>query len=40
MEKLIEFWETLLYYRDPSNGKRDMKRMNGAEGPGPLHIEK
>jgi len=38
MEKLIEFRETLLYYRDPVNGKRDMKRMNGNEGPGPLHI--
>jgi DNA sulfur modification protein DndC len=38
MEKLIEFRETLLYYRDPANGKRDMKRMNGNEGPGPLHI--
>ena len=38
MEKLIEFRETLLYYRDPVNGKRDMKRMNGNEGPGPLTI--
>jgi DNA sulfur modification protein DndC len=38
MEKLIEFRETLLYYRDPDNGKRDMKRMNGNEGPGPLTI--
>jgi DNA sulfur modification protein DndC len=38
MEKLIEFRETLLYYRDPANGKRDMKRMNGSEGPGPLTI--
>ena len=38
MEKLIEFRETLLYYRDPANGKRDMKRMNGNDGPGPLHI--
>jgi DNA sulfur modification protein DndC len=36
MEKLIEFRETLLNYRDPTNGKRDMKRMNGNEGPGPL----
>lgn len=36
MEKLIEFRETLLYCRDPANGKRDMKRMNGSEGPGPL----
>lgn len=39
MEKLIEFRETLLYYRDPANGKRDMKRMNGNDGPGPLHIK-
>ena len=38
MEKLIEFRETLLYYRDIANGKRDMKRMNGNEGPGPLTI--
>lgn len=36
MEKLIEFRQTLLFYRDPENGKRDMKRMNGNEGPGPL----
>jgi hypothetical protein len=39
MEKLIEFRQTLLDYRDPANGKRDMKRMNGNDGPGPLHIE-
>jgi hypothetical protein len=39
MEKLIEFRETLLEYQDPANGKRDMRRKNGAEGPGPLHIE-
>jgi DNA sulfur modification protein DndC len=39
MEKLIEFRETLLYYRDPANGKRDMKRMDGNDGPGPLHIK-
>jgi DNA sulfur modification protein DndC len=38
MEKLIEFRETLLFYRDPASGKRDMKRMNGNEGPGPLTI--
>lgn len=38
MEKLIEFRETLVFYRDPANGKRDMKRMNGSDGPGPLHI--
>lgn len=38
MEKLIEFRETLLYYRDPANGKRDNRRMNGEEAPGPLTI--
>jgi DNA sulfur modification protein DndC len=38
MEKLIEFRETLLYYRDPANGKRDIRRMNGDHGPGPLLI--
>jgi DNA sulfur modification protein DndC len=38
MEKLIEFREMLLYYRDPANGKRDNRRMNGDEGPGPLLI--
>ncbi|MGI8604342.1 MAG: DNA phosphorothioation system sulfurtransferase DndC [Verrucomicrobiales bacterium] len=39
MEKLIEFRETLVFYQDPTNGKRDMKRKNGADGPGPLNIE-
>lgn len=38
MENLIEFRETLLHYREPANGKRDMKRMNGNDGPGPLTI--
>ncbi len=38
MEKLIEFRETLLFYRDPANGKRDTRRMNGNRGPGPLLI--
>jgi DNA sulfur modification protein DndC len=38
MEKLIEFRETLPFYRDPANGKRDMKWMNGNAGPGPLTI--
>ena len=38
MEKLIEFRETLLFYRDPANGKRDNRRMNGNTGPGPLTI--
>jgi len=36
MEKLIEFRETLLSYRDPASGKRDNRRMNGNDGPGPL----
>jgi DNA sulfur modification protein DndC len=39
MEKLIEFRETLLHYQDPANGKRDLKRKNGSDGPGPLTIE-
>ena len=38
MEKLIDFRETLLFYRDPTNGKRDHRRMNGNNGPGPLLI--
>ncbi len=38
MEKLIEFRETLIFYRDPANGKRDKRRMNGNDGPGPLLI--
>ncbi len=38
MEKLLEFRETLLFYRDPANGKRDNRRMNGNDGPGPLLI--
>jgi DNA sulfur modification protein DndC len=39
MEKLIEFRETLLEFRDPANGWRDKRRMNGNDGPGPLTIE-
>ncbi len=39
MEQLIAFRETLLEYQDPKNGKRDMRRKNGSEGPGPLTIE-
>ncbi len=39
MEDLIAFRETLLEFQDPANNKRDMRRKNGAEGPGPLHIE-
>jgi DNA sulfur modification protein DndC len=38
MEKLLEFRQTLLDYRDPTNGKRDARRVNGDEGPGPLLI--
>jgi DNA sulfur modification protein DndC len=38
MESLIKFRETLLQYRDPANGKRDNRRMNGNDGPGPLTI--
>ena len=36
MEDLLEFREVLIHYRNPENGKRDMKRMNGSDGPGPL----
>jgi len=39
MEHLIDFRETLIEFRDPAKGYRDMRRMNGAEGPGPLKIE-
>ena len=39
MEHLLSFRETLLEFRNPDNGHRDMRRMNGAEGPGPLKIE-
>jgi len=39
MEKLIEFRETLIRYRDPENGKRDNVRMNGGDGFGPLTLE-
>jgi len=39
MEHLLGFRETLLEFRDPEKGHRDMKRMNGADGPGPLKIE-
>lgn len=39
MEELIAFRETLIQYRDPANGKRDTKRMNGDDGPGPLTME-
>ena len=39
MEHLIEFRGALQFYRDPANDKRDMKRKNGDDGPGPLKIE-
>jgi DNA sulfur modification protein DndC len=39
MEHLIEFRETLLEFRNPDNGQRDSRRMNGNEGPGPLLIK-
>jgi DNA sulfur modification protein DndC len=38
MEHLLSFRETLLEFRDPANGWRDSRRMNGNEGPGPLII--
>jgi DNA sulfur modification protein DndC len=36
MEQLIEFRKTLIEFRDPDNGWRDTRRMNGADGDGPL----
>ena len=36
MERLLAFRQTLVEYRDPENGKRDTRRMNGADGHGPL----
>jgi DNA sulfur modification protein DndC len=39
MEHLIEFRETLLEFRNPDNGWRDSRRMNGNEGPGLLLIK-
>lgn len=39
MEHLLAFRETLLEFRNPANGRRDKRRMNGNEGPGPLTIE-
>lgn len=39
MFHLLNFRETLLFYRNPENGKRDNRRKNGANGPGPLSIE-
>jgi len=39
MEHLIEFREMLMEFRNPVNGWRDNRRMNGHEGPGPLLIK-
>jgi DNA sulfur modification protein DndC len=39
MEHLIEFRETLLEFRNPDNGWRDSRLMNGNESPGPLLIK-
>jgi len=39
MEQFIKFREKLLFYQDPANGKRDFRRKNGSDGPGPLTME-
>lgn len=39
MEQLIEFRETLVFYQNPANGKRDPKTKQGFDRPGPLTIE-
>lgn len=39
MEHLLGFRDTLMEFRNPENGWRDMRRMNGADGPGPLTIK-
>ncbi len=39
MEHLLAFRDTLLEFRNPENGYLDNRRMNGAEGPGPLLIK-
>jgi DNA sulfur modification protein DndC len=36
MEHLIQFRDTLLESREPANGWRDKRRMNGGDGPGQL----
>ena len=36
MGYLIEFRNTLMEFRNPENGWRDIRRMNGKDGPGPL----
>ena len=38
MEALLQFRDTLIRFRDPDNGYRDMVRKNGQDGPGPLSI--
>jgi len=38
MEKLIEFRELLQSYRDPANGKRDTRRMDGRLGQTPVLV--
>jgi DNA sulfur modification protein DndC len=38
MEKLIEFRQTLQFYRDPANGKRDPVTKKGQDAPGPLTL--
>ncbi len=39
MEHLLDFRQTLIDFRNPDNGWRDKRRMNGNNGPGPLTIE-
>ena len=39
MEALLHFRDTLVHFRDPENGCRDMVRKNGQEGPGPLKMD-
>ncbi len=36
MESMLEFRELLMEMQDPANGWRDTKRMNGADGNGPI----
>ncbi len=39
MEQLIQFRDTLIHFRNPDNGYRDTRRMNGQKGNGPLLME-
>lgn len=39
MEHLLDFRNTLMEFRDPANNWRDTRRMNGADGNGPLTIK-